>query len=825
MTGRERIEQAFEYWAEKMVRHRVWALVCMLGLAAVLVQALPGLRLDNSFQSFLHEDDPAKVVYDKFRQQFGRDDPVFIAIETSRIFDFAFLTRLRNFHHALEREVPNLEKVTSLINARNTYGDDDVLIVEDLMKEWPRNEADLRTLRERVYDNPLYVDMLVSEDGHFTTVTVQPSNYSQHQTGDALEGFEDTDPNTPPAHLSERELMKVVDAAETVAARFQAPDFRIYVAGGVVVANHLNERMQMDIEIFLAASLGLILLVLYVVFRRVSGMILPLLVVVLSMVSTLGVMAMLDIPLSLTTGIMPSFLLTVGVCDSVHILAIFYQGLSEGLERREAIVRALGHSGLAVLMTSLTTAGGLVSFSVARVAPVSQLGIIAPIGVMLAFLFTIVFLPAALASVPFAATSGVKRRGSSWLQSGLVGIGNVSIRRPGTVLGVSVLVLVIAGFGVRQVRFSQNELLWFPEKEPLRQAMEVMDRNFKGAVTVEVIVGTSRENGLQEPGFLQGLEAARKQIGRVRYAHLVAGKMISLADVLKETNQALHENRAKFYVLPTSHELIAQEFLLFENSGSDDLEELVNSQFSVGRVSLRVPWADSMLYPRFLKKVHEVFREKLGNDVKIDVTGISALFGRMASNLIWTLGVSYGIALLIITPLMILLLGNFRRGILSMLPNLAPIWIILGLMGVWGIGLDMATLLIGGIIIGLAVDDTIHFMHGFNRVYRATGDPSRAVHETLQTTGLAMLFTSIVLCAGFLIFGFAYMKNISTFGFLAALATAIAFLADITLSPALMILVTRSAFLRSNRAGVFRTAQSSRGSSDLPVRGPSLPRE
>jgi len=157
---------------------------------------------------------------------------------------------------------------------------------------------------------------------------------------------------------------------------------------------------------------------------------------------------------------------------------------------------------------------------------------------------------------------------------------------------------------------------------------------------------------------------------------------------------------------------------------------------------------------------------------------------------------SYALALLIITPLMIFLLGSLGRGLLSMAPNLAPILLTLGLMGWLDIPLDMSTTLIGGIIIGLAVDDTIHFMHRFNLGYRQTGDAQRAVREALETTGSAMLFTSLVLGAGFLVFAFAYMQNIVGFGLLCTFATATAFLADVTLAPALMVLATGGAARR-----------------------------
>jgi hypothetical protein len=253
-------------------------------------------------------------------------------------------------------------------------------------------------------------------------------------------------------------------------------------------------------------------------------------------------------------------------------------------------------------------------------------------------------------------------------------------------------------------------------------------------------------------------------------------KAVSIVDVLKETHQALNENRPEYYVLPGERRLVAQELLLFENSGSDDLEDVTDSQFRRARISVRTPWVDSMLYPAFVERIERDFRE---------------ILGRVFRNVILSLARSYAFALLVITPLMVLLIGNLRRGLVAMIPNLIPIYLVLAVMGWSGIPLDASTLLIGGVIIGLAVDDTIHFMHKFSRYFEDCGDARVAVHETLSTTGTALFFTSLVLASGFATFLASYMRTTLWFGSLCLVGTVAAFLADILLGPALMVLVTR----------------------------------
>jgi predicted RND superfamily exporter protein len=330
---------------------------------------------------------------------------------------------------------------------------------------------------------------------------------------------------------------------------------------------------------------------------------------------------------------------------------------------------------------------------------------------------------------------------------------------------------------------------WFPKQDPIRQASDVIDKEFDGAGGMEVIIHTARENGLHDPDIMRRIEQAMRYTETLEVDGREISQTTSLVDLVKEIHQALNENRPDFHRLPEERQLLAQELLHFENSGSDDLEDLTDSQFSQARMSLRMPWVDAMSMPPFLEQLAPQVRAILGPDVDIELTGGGVMFTRIFENVIVTLARSYAFALLIITPLMVLLIGSIKRGLIAMIPNLIPVYLVIAIMGFSDIPLDMTTLLIGGVVIGLAVDDTIHFMHKFNRYYEDTGDPAAAVHLTLVTTGSALLFTSLVLGLGFGVFIAAYMVNIMWFGVLSSFAVAVAFLADITLAPALMMLV------------------------------------
>ena len=424
---------------------------------------------------------------------------------------------------------------------------------------------------------------------------------------------------------------------------------------------------------------------------------------------------------------------------------------------------------------------------------VSDLGIVAAIGVVISLIYTLVLLPALLSVIPLNPQYGESaRKRHQRFDRLMLYIADISTGRPKSVLAVSALVLAVGVSGALQVKFSHKPFEWLPLSDPTRIATDFVNANMRGASTVEVVVDSGRENGLYRPAVMQGLEQLSREIAGIDQGELYVGKTLSLADILKEINQALNENRSGHYRIPNNRELIAQEFLLIENSGSDDLEDFVDSQFRQTRFTIKMPWVDSMLYRAFMEDIGQRFGQVFGAGAAVSVTGMVALLARTMSATIESMKQSYLIALAVITLMMVLLIGNLRIGLISMLPNLTPIMLTLGLMGWFGIPVDLFTMLIGSIAIGLAVDDTIHFMHNYRRYHHESGDVREAVRATLLTTGRAMLVTTVVLSIGFFLYMFATLSNLSNFGLLTGFTIIMALLADFFLAPALMAQLHRS---------------------------------
>ncbi|MBW2233358.1 MAG: MMPL family transporter [Deltaproteobacteria bacterium] len=795
MRYRDRIDQSLEHWGRLMVRHHWSVLTLALVFLVWMASLLPMMRVENDGQSFLNSNDSASMLYDTFCDQFGQDEQILIAITPPDVFAPRFLEMLRDLHAALEDELPHVTEVNSLINARNTRGEDDMLVVEDLMAEWPTTPEAFVALRARVFANPLYLDNLISRNGRTTTITIEPDLYStaddESLLGDLAAGFDSDEileSASGPEHLSSEEKREILTALDEILARYQRPDVEVRIAGAPVMVDRINLMMNADVRAYMSMSGLAIALFLFGLFRRLSGVLLPALIVAASLISTLGTMVLIDIPFSLTLGMVPIITMTVGVCTTIHVLVVVYREVKSGRSREDAIASALRHSGLAICMASATTAAGMLSFMTAEVEPIRHLGIVVPFAVGYAFAFTMILLPALISLIPLRADVWAGKRAAVPVSERLlVWIGIAAVRHSRLVLVSALVLLVVLLVGATRLRFSHEPVSWFPEGDRTRVAIETVDRVLRGSSNLELMIDTGRENGLHEPEVLRRIEAAMVMAEGLRVGPIFVGKALSLVDIVKESHQALSGGDPESRVIPDSRPVIAQELLLFENGGGDDLEKFVDSQFRIARLSLRLPESDAVGYRQFLTELGSGLDETLGDELEYQMTGRTMLAARAMSALITSMGTSYLVALLVITPIMILFMGDLRLGLISMVPNLFPVIFVLGIMGWMDLPLDASNAVIGCIIIGLAVDDTIHFLQCFRRDFGETGQLEEAVRRTMRVTGSALLFTSLVLSTGFLVMALrGTMLNTINFGALSASGIAFAFLADVIVTPALI---------------------------------------
>lgn len=766
----------------------------MLFISAALLSQLPKITVNTSLEGLLHDEDPVLKEYNAFRDQFGREELIVIAIKTKNVFDSRFLGKLRDLHRELDQNVPMIEKIDSLITARNTYGTGDELRVDELLEDWPETEEQFDEIKTRVLNTPMYKHTLISEDLSYATILIQTmqSSDSGKQKDDILGGFNDFSEkptaSKPKTYLTDEENSTIVKAVNQIAKKYDAPDFNIHIAGSPAVTHALKMALFKDMTLFSIISSITISCFMFILFRRISGVFFPLIIVELSLLLTISIMAITGAILKIPFSILPSFILTVGVGDAIHILVLFYRNYDKSGDKKAAISHAIGHSGLAIILTSLTTAGGLLSFIAADIAPVADLGLYASIGVIIALIYTVILLPALISILPLKQKAFTETaKGPSLMDTCLNKISHFAVEKPVLILSVGSLFLIIFIYGGTQIKFFHNVVQWFPEKDAIRVGTETIDNDLRGSISLEVVIDTMKENGIYDPEFLKKVDEITSELEKFEKGDMFVGKAWSLTTIIKEINRALNSNNQEFYFLPDRRNAIAQELLLFENSGSDDISDYTDTQFRKYRIIIKVPAIDAIQYSAFISYVDNLMKLEFP-DYQVKVTGMMAILFSTIKKLISSMVKSYAVALVVITILMILLIGNLKLGLLSMIPNLFPIIAMLGIMGLVGIPMDMFAVLVGSIAIGIIVDDTVHFMHNFKKNMELINDAKKAAVETIMTTGRAMLVTSLVLSTGFFTFMFSSMNNLFNFGLLTGITIIIALMADFLIAPSLMVL-------------------------------------
>ncbi len=802
----------YEKTEKKMARMGAWiathpwiTIVLSLLFTAIFIVHVPQIKFDTSNEGFFHDDDPILIGYNKFREQFGRDERIAVAIESDKIFTLEFLKTLKALHEDLENNLPYLDEVTSLYNVRNTRGKGDQLLTDDLLEPFPTTQAEVEKIKARAMASHFYKNLFLSEDGKMTVIVIETDAFSHEgeQTGsvdeELAEGFGDDMSETvgsatqqPRKFLTDQENAQIVHKLFEIVKKYRDKGLKIYVAGSPVVLDVLKSQMQSDMQKFTRITLLIVIVFLFLMFRRISAVLYPIFVVALALLSTVGLMAWTGTAFKLPTQIVPSLLLAVSVGATVHVLSIFFDRFNETGDKKEAIVHTLGHSGLAIAMTSITTAIGIGSFAGSEVAPISDLGFFASFGVMVSLLLTLTLLPALLSMTRLKPKP---KKAPGKLDAFMGSLAAIPAKHYKAILALSAAGVFAALAAASTIELSHNPLHWFAPGKPVRVATETIDHKMKGSLTIETVIDTGKENGWQDPDRLARLDALTKKLEKYKDPYTFVGKAVSLNTIVKETNRALHGNDEAFYTIPKEKDLVAQELLLFENSGSDDLEDVVDSQFSKTRMTVKVPWVDSIKATGLLAYIEEQSKRAFPED-NVTVTGVVPLMVTTFDQAIRSAVKSYIIAFVLIALMMMLILRSVRIGLLSMIPNLTPIILGLLLMVAFHIPLDMFTLLIGSIAIGLAVDDTIHFMHNFLRYYRHTGDSAEAIRRTFFTTGKALVITSVVLSLGFYAYTQAQMVSVQNFGFLTGTVIIFALLADLLMAPALMVVAAKRGWIK-----------------------------
>ena len=741
-----------------------WLLIVLLLLLTVLsFYKMRALKMITSTESYFVQGDHALADYDRFKEIFGNDDFVYILIETENFFDAETIKLIGKLAEDLEHNVPFVKDVKFLGNVEYVEGVKDGIVVHDLIERIPETDEEMMLVRERAMSEPLYVDSLISRDGKTAAILLECEHYPDDDA--------DARKTIPPAVYE-------------VLARPEYADLKHYIVGVPVINYEMKKLSKEEGKLFGLACIVIELLILLWVGRGVRGVVAPLFVVIITVFCTFGAIGILGMNLSGMSGILPALLICVCIGDSMHIIAETQDHARRGLGRRESIVKALALVGTPCLLTSLTTGAGFLSFLSAHIKPMQDMGMHAAIGVIMAFLLSLFIVPIFFSFGRDIEKNKKSKNKNDIFDRMLGNIASLNIRYPKAILGIFIALIAVSIIGYSLVEVETNWVKRLKAKHPARQAHEYVDSHMGGSMSIEIMLDTGRKDGVKDPEFLQQVEALQNHIDK----HPLTRKTTSIIDHLKKMRKAMHENTAEYYSLPKTRSQVSQYLFLYETSGGKEMDKLISFNYDIAHINARTESLGTKEIYEYMNYIKSFVKEDINPSIEVKYTGGMGLVRGISEHIKSSQQISFSMAFLAITIMMVLVLRSFKLGLISMIPNVFPVIISLGFIGYSGIPLSIPLMMMSAVIIGVAVDDTIHFFSRYRLEFSRLGGYEQALKATLMTVGRPITFTTITLVVGFSVYTLSNTYSLIHFGLMAGFAFIWALLADFFLAPAMLLL-------------------------------------
>ncbi len=734
------------------------ATLAIIGIVTLILGSFAlRIRVDAAVENLLPRGDAARAYYDGVREDFGSEEANVVSVFADDVFSLDTLEAISRITESVA-EIEGVREVLSLTNVKGVESSDYGLRIGKLLREPPKSQEEAEVFREKIMSNPLYVGNVVAEDARATGIVIL---------------FE---------LLSDEEfLARDIDGQIRARVATSAGDFD-YAITGIQSMKVLGARMmEQDLIRFLPLSFVLVVIVLALSFRTVRGVLLPLAAVSIGVVWTIGVMVLTGRDINMGTLVLPPLLMAIGIAYAIHIVSRYYQTVDTEQSKTWVVSSTMEHSRLPVSIASLTTLIGFATLIFNPIAAISDFGTYAVFGIAAIFLMSMYFLPASLMLSPRP------QRGSFGLETGgavgrlLENLGKFAIRNRWLVLAVAGLISVGAGYLTSRIVVETDYLSFFTDESPIVAENTRIAEALGGTQPIYVTVDGDGPGSINSLPVLAAIHDLQQFIAE----QPGVDTSFSIADYLSQVHKALNPGSRHF--LPAT-EADLQQIAVFINPA--DVAPVVKPDFSRANILVRSRLSGSAEVSAFVDAVEEFARTRFRRGMGVHVTGSVVLLNQSADTLARAQITGLSQVLLVLLVLMSFLFLSLRAGLLSLVPNIFPIIVLFGLMGATGITLNISTSMIAVIAIGIAIDDTIHYLTAFNAEVRRTGSQEEAVVYVGRTVGRPIIFTSVALCLGFSIVCLSNFIPIRHFGFLAGVTMLVALLTDLVLLPALVMTTT-----------------------------------
>jgi predicted RND superfamily exporter protein len=711
------------------------------------------LEIDVDFSNYLNRNDPAVIAADDAQDRYGSQLRSMVIVEApDGLFRPETLARIDAMENELEA-LAVVAEVTGPFNSKVIRGTEAAVSISSVGPSGsaPTTPAEIEAYRGAVLSDRTLLDYVISSSGTAAAIYVRP-----------IDGVE---------------MVPFAEAIEAVVSRYEAEDLRMSIAGVPYMNLTLGRSMRRDLGLFLPLVILAIVVVLYAAFRWRWGVLIPFAVVGLSVLWTLGLMAICSVPITVLSFILPVVLMAIGIADGIHVLGRYREEARGTEDKAAAILRTMTTMQRPVVMTSLTTAAGFLSLLNAYMIPQRMFGLFTSAGILFAMILSLVLIPAVLrlVKVPTVRAKRAGKRGP--ISSGLGALVRGVMRCRWLVLVGTVAVAAAFAGGISTIHIETSQRAYLGEDHPAVESLDQMDELFSGGDQVMIEIDTGVPNGLKDPAVLESMVALEGFL-----AERGVRKTISLAGIVSEMNQRFNADDPAFYTIPDDPRMVAQLLLLFTFQGGT-LGSLALGDYSAGELIGFHALKTGEERVELVRDVTDYLDEHFENARLVGSTRIqSSMFASIARSQLTSLFTSIGAAGIIV----ILLMGSVLAGLISLVPLLFTIVVSFGVMAYAGMSLDIATLMISSITIGIGIDYGIHYIERAREEMKRTKDRSQALVRAAQTAGRGIVYNALALAGGFSILLLSAFRGMRHFGLLITMTMLISAAGALVVIPAIL---------------------------------------
>lgn len=812
----------------------VW--LFFIAMTVVSFAGMERVKFDMTIEGWFADDDPTMVALDGFHAEFGSDDHVIVVYKPKDgdVFSQKSLEMVYKVRQDLlaartaggdDGPLSRMMRVTDLVNAPVFKAEGDSLITRHLVGEnIPSNPQQLEQIRQTALGQKTFPLLYFAENYQYGGIFIE-TNFgaipvdeegeeealSDDEMGQDLEmsfdAFDETEYTQERIRFKPTDMAEYLEFMNAVKAVIEKPEYLEhfeYHPVGNAAATEYDVKMLEEMGMLYMMMIVIMVVILWFLFRSLCGILWPMSVVILSCIWAIGITGWLGFTVTAFIILTVVMVLAVGIADSIHIMSGYLYFRKQGNGHVDALRLSFKKSAKAILLTTVTTMIAMLALTLTPIVPIKVFGFMTAFGIFLCFLFSIYLLPlmldlwspvAKVEKEPNAISrvfAKVLPDFTVFLQRRLDSVLPLVQRQHKAIVAIFAVVFAICLYGATNIRVDTDPIAQYPQDSKIRKSFEIADRDMIGTQTMEIYIDLGAEYALHDPQVLRTINALQDKLEQDYSKYVVRTQ--SLVEVVKDSYQTLNENRAEMYKIPESPQMLAQTLFLFDNSNPVDRRKMVSDDYMRTHISVYLHNAGSYEYTKVFADMRKDIEASLATlndnypDAKVDITGMFTLIMQGSDYLSWSSLTSFGLVVVIISILLLLVFGSFQAGVISIIPNLIPAVLTFGIMGLLDIPMDFTTVMIAPIIIGIAVDDTIHFLTHYRNEVMIDGDINRALKETIHEVGQAVTFTTLILGLGLSVLAMSTSVGNANVGIFGSLAIFAALACDLFLLPALAIM-------------------------------------